>query len=68
MFTVDVKQKINNNEWVPLIFIWYLTINKIQVEFEKEGYALIWPVVMVPGRRDQISLKLNGTRPATKHG
>ena len=28
---------------ILLKFIWFLTINRIQVEFKKEGYASIWP-------------------------
>ena len=31
---------------VLMKFIWYLTINKIQVEFENEDYASIWAGVM----------------------
>ena len=38
-------------------FIWYLTITKRQIEFENEDNALIWPGVMVPDRREWISLK-----------
>ena len=37
--------------------MWYLTINKIQAEFENKGFALIYPRVMVPERCDWISLK-----------
>ena len=29
-----------------LKFIWYLTINRKQVEFIKEDYVSVWPVVM----------------------
>ena len=35
-------------------FIWYLTINKIQVQFEKEGYASIWPGVTAPDRYEKL--------------
>ena len=29
-------------EWISLKFIWYMTINKILVEFKKGGYVSIW--------------------------
>ena len=32
----DRREKLPN-EWISLYFIWYVTINKIQVEFKKGG-------------------------------
>ena len=40
------------NDPILLKFTWYLTSNKIQVEYEKEGYASIGPGVMAPDRRE----------------
>ena len=34
--------KLSLSEWVSLKFTLYMTINKIQVEFEKGGYPFIW--------------------------
>ena len=39
-----------------LKFIWYLTINKIQVEFEREGYASIWTVEIAPDRSEKMKI------------
>ena len=45
------------NDLILLKFIWYLTINKIQVEFEKGGYASILPPgITAPERREELLL------------
>ena len=36
-----------------LKFIWYLTINKIQAEFEREGYASLWTGEIAPYRSEK---------------
>ena len=41
--------ELSLNVWISLKFIWFMTINKIQVEFEKGGYASIWTGVIAPG-------------------
>ena len=41
-------KELNFNDPILLKFVWYLTINRIQVEFEKEGYASVWPGVTDP--------------------
>ena len=41
---------------ILLKFIWYLTIYRIQVEFEKAGYASILPGVMVPDRHENFHI------------
>ena len=48
---------------ILLKFIWYLTINRIQVELEKEDYASIWPGVTAPGRHE--NLQISGFRSTT---
>ena len=47
---------INNlsfNDPILLKLIRYLTFNNIHVEFEREGYSPIWPVVMASDRREK---------------
>ena len=56
--------KLLLNELISLKFIlgtslkfkWYLTINKIQVEFEREGYASIWTEEIVPDRSEKMRI------------
>ena len=56
--------KLLLNELISLKFIlgtslkfkWYLTINKIQVEFEREGYASIWTGEIAPDRSEKMKI------------
>ena len=41
-------------------FIWYLTITKVQLEFEREGYASIWTSVIAPDSSEK--WKMHGVR------
>ena len=45
--------KLSSNDSILLKFIWYLTINKIQVEFDKEDYAPILSRVIAPDRSEK---------------
>ena len=36
--------------------IWYLTMNKIEIEFAKKGYSSIWPEVMAPDRLEKLQM------------
>ena len=45
-------------------FLWYYTINKIQVELKKEGYTSIWTGVMALYAREK--LQTFGFRSITK--
>ena len=38
------------NEQIDFKFIWYMTINKIQIEFEKGGYTSVWTVAIATDR------------------
>ena len=39
---------------ILLKFIWYLTINKVKVGFDKGGYASILSEIMVPDRLEKL--------------
>ena len=48
---------VNNlslNDPILLKLIWYLTINRIQIELKKEGCVSIRPGVMAPDRREKL--------------
>ena len=43
---------------ILLKFIWYLTMNRVQVEIEIERYASIWPRGTAPDRHEQLHFLL----------
>ena len=57
-----IREKSGNFEvdkWQPCSFVeiyMVLDFQKIQVEFEKEGYASIWPGVLAPDKHEKLQI------------